>query len=64
MTESNTPLIYGAIHKVLGHLTVEKGGTLPGNLGGAAYHRAEDISNEVKTQLAEQRDCGGARGRC
>lgn len=55
MTENNTPKIYAAIHKVLGHLTVEKGGTLPGNLGGAAYHRAEDISNEVKTQLVQNK---------
>lgn len=53
MTENNTPLIYGAIHKVLGHLTVAKNGTLPGNLGGKPYQTAEDISNEVKTQLVQ-----------
>ena len=46
-----TNKIYDSIHKVLSHLAVEKGGTLPGNLGGSAYHKAEDISNEVKNQL-------------
>ena len=54
MTEkNNTPKIYGAIHKVLSHLTVAKNGTLPGNLGGKPYQTAEDISNEVKSQLVK-----------
>lgn len=52
MTE-NTNKIYGSIHKVLNHLSVSKNGTLPGNLGGAAYLKADDISNEVKTQLVK-----------
>ena len=46
-----TNKIYDSIHKVLGHLSVAKNGTLPGNLGGKPYQTAEDISNEVKNQL-------------
>lgn len=48
MTETNTPKVYAAIHKVLKALQVDKGGMLPGNMGGKAYMTAEDISNEVK----------------
>lgn len=48
MTENNTPKVYAAIHKVLKALQVDKGGMLPGNMGGKAYMTAEDISNEVK----------------
>lgn len=52
MTE-NTNKIFKAIHNVLKHLTVAKNGTLPGNLGGKPYQTAEDISNEVKSQLVK-----------
>ena len=48
MTENNVPKVYAAIHNVLKALQVEKGGMLPGNMGGKAYMTAEDISNEVK----------------
>lgn len=48
MTETNTPKVYTAIHKVLKTLQVDKNGVLPGNLGGKNYATAESISNEVK----------------
>lgn len=53
MTENNVPKVYAAIHNVLKALQVEKGGMLPGNMGGKAYMTAEDISNEVKRLLVQ-----------
>ena len=46
-----TPKVYGAIANVLKHMSVEKNGTLPGNMGGKAYIPAPAISEEVKRQF-------------
>lgn len=45
--------VYTALAKILKHLSVEKNGTLPGNMGGKAYITAVDISAEVKRQFVE-----------
>lgn len=45
--------VYTALAKILKHLSVEKNGTLPGNMGGKAYITAVDVSAEVKRQFVE-----------
>src|SRR5690625_4873231 len=47
----------GKVHQgmlnILKHLQVDANGMLPGNMGGKPYITAQDISNEVKSQLVE-----------
>ena len=45
------PHVYTALAEILKHLSVEKNGQLPGNMGGKAYITAVDISAEVKRQF-------------
>ena len=45
------PHVHTALAEILKHLSVEKNGQLPGNMGGKAYITAVDISAEVKRQF-------------
>lgn len=47
------PHVYTAIAAVLKHMSVNKNGVLPGNMGGKAYITAHDISAEVKSQFTK-----------
>lgn len=51
--ENQVGAVYGAIGRILGELSVEKGGTLPGNMGGKSYITAVDLSSEVKRRFVE-----------
>lgn len=51
--ETTTPHVYVALAKILAALSVEKGGTLPSNMGGKPYITAADVSLEVKRQFVE-----------
>lgn len=42
------PAIYGAIHKVIAELQVEKDGVLPGTKGGKSYRSAEAFTTAIK----------------
>lgn len=53
MAGIGVPSVYGAIANVLKALSVEKGGTLPGNMGGKNYITASDLSAEVKRLFVE-----------
>lgn len=46
--ESTVPHVYHALGEILKTLSVEKKGTLPSNMSGKSYAKAEDVSNEVK----------------
>jgi hypothetical protein len=48
MAGIEVPKVYGAIAEVVKALSVEKGGTLPGNMGGKSYYTAADLNAEVK----------------
>lgn len=45
------PHVYTALAKILESLSVEKGGTLPSNMGGKPYITAQDVAQEVKRQF-------------
>lgn len=45
------PEVYKALAEILKNLSVAKGGTLPGNMGGKPYITAVDASAEVKRQF-------------
>lgn len=45
------PHVYTALAEILKSLSVEKNGTLPGNMGGKAYITAVDASSETKRQF-------------
>lgn len=45
--------VYEGVANILKHLSVEKGGVLPGNMGGKAYITAQDAAAEVKRQFVE-----------
>ncbi len=47
----SVPQVYVSMSKVLSALSVEKGGMLPGNMGGKPYITAADIAAEVKRLL-------------
>lgn len=49
--KSETPKVYASIATILKSLSVEKGGTLPSNMGGKSYITAVDLANEVKRQF-------------
>lgn len=51
--EPDVPHVYAAIAEVLKHLSVEKNGMLPGNMGGKPYIAAHDIAAEVKRKFVE-----------
>lgn len=46
--------VYLGMLEVLRHLSVEKDGVLPGNMGGKAYITAHAIAAEVKRKVVEQ----------
>lgn len=48
-----TPHVYTALGNILYNLRVEKGGVLPGNMGGKPYITAVDASAEVKRQFVK-----------
>lgn len=48
---SKVPAVYGAMFKVLEAMSVEKNGTLPGNMGSGKYITAVDLSAEAKRQF-------------
>lgn len=50
---TGVPHVYTALAKVLKHLSVDKSGQLPGNMGNGKYMPAGAISNEVKKQFSE-----------
>lgn len=50
---SETNKIYGAIFNILKEMRVEKGGTLPPQMGNAKYATAEAISNATKNLFVE-----------
>ena len=49
--KEKVPAIYGAVANVLKAMAVEKGGVLPGNMGGKPYITAVDLSAEAKRQF-------------
>jgi len=49
--EFEVPEVYKALAEILKSLSVAKGGTLPGNMGGKPYITAVDASAEVKRQF-------------
>ena len=49
--EGTVPHVYTALAEILKHLSVEKSGILPGNMGGKSYITAVDASAEVKRQF-------------
>lgn len=51
--ENQVGKVYAGIAKILEHLSVEKNGVLPGNMGGKPYITAHDIAAEVKRQFVE-----------
>lgn len=53
MTEAEIGHVYTAMAEILKHLAVEKGGTLPSNMGSGAYITAEALSSEVKRKMVE-----------
>lgn len=51
--EYETPHVHTAIATILESLSVAKGGTLPGNMGGKPYITAVDAAAEVKRKFVE-----------
>lgn len=51
--ENQVGAVYGAIGSILGELSVEKGGVLPGNMGSRPYITAVDLNAEVKRRFVE-----------
>jgi len=51
--EVKVPAVYGALANVLKALSVEKGGSLPSNMGGKPYITAVDLNSEIKRQFVE-----------
>ena len=47
------PHVYTALGEILKSLSVDKNGTLPGNMGGKSYITAVDASAEVKRRFVE-----------
>lgn len=52
-TETPVKHVYTGIAAILSSMSVEKGGTLPGNMGGKSYITAVDLSLEVKRKFVE-----------
>ena len=48
-----TGKVYEGVANTLKHLSVEKNGVLPGNMGGKPYITAHDIAAEVKRKFVE-----------
>lgn len=53
MAEYTAPHVHTAIATILESLSVAKGGTLPGNMGGKPYITAVDAAAEVKRKFVE-----------
>lgn len=53
MTNYTIPAVHTALAKILKELSVEKGGTLPSNMGGKPYITAADLSAEIKRKFVE-----------
>jgi hypothetical protein len=53
VTEYKTPHVHEAIAAILKSLSVEKGGVLPGNMGGKPYITAADAAAEVKRKFVD-----------
>jgi len=51
--EVKVAAVYTAIANVLSALSVEKGGSLPSNMGGKSYITAADLNSEIKRQFVE-----------
>lgn len=51
--EYTTPHVHTAVATILESLSVAKGGTLPGNMGGKPYITAVDAAAEVKRKFVE-----------
>ena len=51
--ENQVGTVYGAIGRILGELSVEKGGVLPGNMGSKPYITAVDLNAEVKRRFVD-----------
>lgn len=47
------PHVYTAIAAVLKHLSVDKNGKLPSNMGSGSYLQAHDVTSEVKSQFTK-----------
>lgn len=50
---SEAKAVYASIAKILGEMSVAKGGVLPGNMGGKPYITAVDLNEEVKRKFVE-----------
>lgn len=48
---AEVPQVYNSIAAVLSALSVERGGLLPGNMGGKPYVTASDLNLEIKRQF-------------
>lgn len=53
VAKPEVPHVYTGMLEVLRHLSVEKNGVLPGNMGGKPYITAHDIAAEVKRKVVE-----------
>lgn len=51
--EYTQPHVHTALAGILSGLSVEKGGTLPSNMGGKSYVTASDLASEVKRKFVE-----------
>lgn len=51
MSETEVAAVYPAIAKILSAMSVERGGTLPSNMGSGKYITAVDLNSEVKRQF-------------
>jgi len=54
-TEPKVPAVITAIQSILGKMSVDKNGTLPGNMGGKPYITAVDASAETKRQFVAEK---------
>ena len=54
MNDYKVPHVHTAVAVILGSLSVDKDGTLPGNMSGKKYTTAGNLSNTVKAEFAEK----------
>lgn len=52
-TKYTTPAVHTAIAEILKSLSVEKGASLPSNMGGGKYITAVDLNSEIKRKFVE-----------
>lgn len=53
MVAYTTPAVHTALFEILKSLSVEKGGSLPSNMGGKPYITAVDLNSEIKRKFVE-----------